>query len=437
MSFADKLSFGSFDGVPSRRRRLAGMSLGLVYLAFPITEVVSGEMRGIEAVWGIISILAYTAAYIATTLSPRDFHQSNRWTLPLMALTSIMAAAFALIFGGGWLTLPIYTVVLYAFILPPKRAVIGIAGMLVVVVACGIVDKADAGSIGVLGLQVVTMGVLFISVRNTRLLAHRLREAQGEVARLAATEERLRIARDLHDLLGHSLSLIVLKSELAGRMADDRPGVRGELADIESVARQALVEVREAVTGYRQRGLAEELDSARAVLRAAGVQPVVRVAGTPLPAPLDGLLGWAAREGVTNVVRHAGASRCEIDVTYDGTHATLEITDDGRGAVPYKGDGAGSGRRDAVSSGTRRNGVGGPGRGGATGDGPHGSAGGGAFGGGPHGFPADGPVSGGGGVGVGGSPGSGLCGLRERIEAAGGTMEAGPWRRGFRLRATV
>lgn len=227
MSFADKLSFGSFDGVPSRRRRLAGMSLGLVYLAFPITEVVSGEMRGIEAVWGIISILAYTAAYIATTLSPRDFHQSNRWTLPLMALTSIMAAAFALIFGGGWLTLPIYTVVLYAFILPPKRAVIGIAGMLVVVVACGIVDKADAGSIGVLGLQVVTMGVLFISVRNTRLLAHRLREAQGEVARLAATEERLRIARDLHDLLGHSLSLIVLKSELAGRMADDRPGVRG------------------------------------------------------------------------------------------------------------------------------------------------------------------------------------------------------------------
>lgn len=334
MSFADKLTFGGADGVPNRRRRLFGISIGLVYILYPISSLVSGDITGVKAVWGWLSLAGFLTCYIATTLSPRSFYEPGRWTYQLLAVTTAIAVVSALAFGDAWMTLPIFTVVLYSFTLSPRGAVLGMFGMLAVVIVSGLLSRVEPGVIVIFAFQVVTLALLFIGVRNTRLLAHQLREAQGEVARLAAADERLRIARDLHDLLGHSLSLIVLKSELAGRMAEDSPKVLREVRDIESVARQALVEVREAVTGYRQRSLSEELDNARAVLRAAGVEPQVRVSGTPLPDLLDGLLGWAVREGVTNVVRHAGADRCEIEVTYDGKAVTLEIMDDGRGGEP-------------------------------------------------------------------------------------------------------
>jgi two-component system sensor histidine kinase DesK len=225
----------------------------------------------------------------------------------------------------------------------------------VVVVWAGTISGSGVDGVIVLALQVVTLGVLFISVRNSRALTVKLRLAQDEVGRLAATEERLRISRDLHDLLGHSLSLIVLKSELAGRLAEQSPQMRKEIEDIESVARKALMEVREAVTGWRQPSLTEELDNARAVLRAAGVREEVRIAGTPLPGPLDGLFGWAVREGTINVVRHARATVCEIKVTFDGRHAILEITDNGNGGGdPYeRGSGLrGLGERVADAGGT-------------------------------------------------------------------------------------
>ncbi|MFI6315977.1 sensor histidine kinase [Nonomuraea sp. NPDC050556] len=339
MKLTEALTFGgTADGSRDRKRRLLGMSVGLIYLAFPVLEIISGELTGAKAVWGAISLAAFVTSYIATTLSPLTLTQRGRWSYHLLALTTVMAIVFALVFGDAWMTLPVYTTVLYSFMLPPRGAFAGMLLMGATVVACGIVDHVDPGTIIIFLLQVFTLGVLFISVRSTRLLAHRLHEAQGEVARLAAGDERLRIARDLHDLLGHSLSLIVLKSELAGRLAEAEGSerVRAEVADIESVARQALVEVREAVTGYRQRNLSDELDNARAVLRAAGVEPVVTVSGTPLPDPIDGLLGWAAREGVTNVVRHAGATRCRISVTFDGSRATLEIVDNGRNGSPYE-----------------------------------------------------------------------------------------------------
>jgi two-component system sensor histidine kinase DesK len=336
MSWTHRLTFGGTSEDSSRCRRLFGISFGLIYLIFPLAEIVSGEVTGAKAVWAASALIAFVASYVATVLSPHTFHERSPSTYPLLALTIMLAVGSALIFGSGWLSLPVYTTVLLSMLLPPRRAVLGIAAMLAVVVGCGLLHHADGTSIAVLGLQVVTLGVLFIGGRNTRVLAQQLRDAQGEVARLAAADERLRIARDLHDLLGHSLSLIVLKSELAGRLAEDSPRVLKEIQDIESVARQALTEVREAVTGYRQRSLPEELDNARSVLRAAGVEPLVRVSGTPLPGLLDGLFGWAVREGTTNVVRHARARRCEIEVTYDGEHAILEIMDDGQGKEPFR-----------------------------------------------------------------------------------------------------
>jgi two-component system sensor histidine kinase DesK len=379
---------GADTGAASRPRRLALMAFGLCYLAFPVLEIVLGRLTGVRAVWAGAALVAFVAAYLATALGPPTFGQPVRWTYPLLALTTVLGLVPAAVFGGVWLALPVFTVVLYGMILPTRAAAVAVAAMLVAEAACGVISGTDAAGIGIYALQVVTIGLLFMRVRRTGVLARQLREAQGEVGRLAAADERLRIARDLHDLLGHSLSVIVLKAELAGRLAEDSPRVRQELGDIESVARKALAEVREAVTGYRRRSLAEELDGARAVLRAAGVETRVRRPDAPLPPHVDALLAYAVREGATNVVRHAAARRCTIEVTYENTYgkrtgekrtggkatggsATLEIVDDGRGGEP-------------------------------------------------------------------GGTGSGLAGLAERVRDAGGTLEARPGQKaGFRLRVRV
>ncbi|WP_344475571.1 sensor histidine kinase [Nonomuraea monospora] len=334
MSFADRISFNETGSPP---RRLLGISVGLVYLVFPAAEIVTGEITGARAVWAGVALAAYVAGFLATVLSAKSITERGRWTYLLLVITTVLGMGAAAVFGGAWLSLPVFTVVLYGFTLPALWALWAISVNLVTVIAAGVVHDNDAAGLIVLALQVVTLGVLFISIRNSRAMGIKLRLAQDEVARLAATEERLRIARDLHDLLGHSLSLIVLKSELAGRLAEQSPEIRGEIGDIEAVARKALVEVREAVTGYRRRNLEEELDSARAVLRAAGVHAEVRLSGTPLPEPLDGLFGWGVREGTTNVVRHARATRCEIRMTYEKDAAILEIMDDGNGdGRPYE-----------------------------------------------------------------------------------------------------
>ncbi|MEV4475962.1 MULTISPECIES: sensor histidine kinase [Nonomuraea] len=355
MSFADRISFDGPDENGSPARRLVGVSVGMVYLLFPVADIVTGAFTGAKAVWACLLLMTYVGAYVLVVASSPSRLSLGRFIYPLFALVSVLGVTAALAFGGAWLSLPVYTVVLYAFALRPAHALIGMVLSLLVVIGGGVLHRDSWDTIAVLAVQVVTLGVLFISVRNTRALSHRLRLAQDEVARLAATEERLRIARDLHDLLGHSLSLIVLKSELAGRLAEESPRARQEIADIESVARKALTEVREAVTGYRQRSLAEELDSARAVLAAAGVAADVRVAGGPPPAVLDELFGWSVREGVTNVVRHAHATRCEITVTVSESGAVLEIVDDGDGGGgPYA---MGSGLRGLTERVTGANGT--------------------------------------------------------------------------------
>jgi two-component system, NarL family, sensor histidine kinase DesK len=160
-----------------------------------------------------------------------------------------------------------------------------------------------------------------------------LQQTRQELARAAVDEERLRFARDLHDLLGHSLSVMVVKAQAVRKLATRDPGLAAEqAADIEAVGRQALTEVREAVTGYRGRGLARELEAARTALADAGLAAVIRQDGQPLPAEVDALLGWVVREGVTNVIRHSGGHRCEIDVRRAQRAATVEIRDDDGGA---------------------------------------------------------------------------------------------------------
>ncbi|HEX9097743.1 MAG TPA: sensor histidine kinase [Candidatus Dormibacteraeota bacterium] len=164
--------------------------------------------------------------------------------------------------------------------------------------------------------------------------------AREQIARLAVGEERLRFARDLHDLLGHSLSVIALKSELAGRLIKSTPGLAAhEIEDIEKVTREALREVREAVSGYRQPTLAAELVGAREALTAAGIEFRSEQSEAALPPAIESVIAWTVREGVTNVMRHSQAKRCAIRISNQDGRVTVDVVDDGQGGMPKAGSG--------------------------------------------------------------------------------------------------
>jgi two-component system sensor histidine kinase DesK len=157
-----------------------------------------------------------------------------------------------------------------------------------------------------------------------------LDEARGVAARLAVAEERLRIARDMHDVVGRALSAVAVKSELAAALARrGEPRAADEMYDVRSLAQDSLREVRGVVAGYRAADLATELDGARSVLQAAGV--AVRVVGEvpALSAPHVEALAWVVREAVTNIVRHSAASACRIDLTNEAGDLVLTVSNDG------------------------------------------------------------------------------------------------------------
>lgn len=177
----------------------------------------------------------------------------------------------------------------------------------------------------------------------------RLRLAHAEIEHLAAVAERERIARDLHDVLGHTLSLVVLKAELASRLVERDPArAEAEMRDVEQVARRALADVRETVRGYRAT-LDDELRSARALLETAGIRVEASVALDAPDRARDEVLAMLLREMVTNVVRHSGASRCRITVESDEGVVRLTVDDDGRGGRVREGSGL-RGMRERVEA---------------------------------------------------------------------------------------
>ena len=158
----------------------------------------------------------------------------------------------------------------------------------------------------------------------------KLLRAQEEIEHLAKIAERERIARDLHDVLGHTLSVIVLKSELASKLVEHDPArAKSEMADVEQTARTALAEVRQAIGGYRSNGLVAELAQARATLETAGITVECEQVPVQLPATQESVLSLAVREAVTNVVRHAHAARCRLELRTNDGLCRLSIQDDG------------------------------------------------------------------------------------------------------------
>lgn len=189
-----------------------------------------------------------------------------------------------------------------------------------------------------------------LAVARQHRADRKLRMAHEEIEHLAKVAERERIARDLHDVLGHTLSVIVLKSELAGRLIDRDPArMAREIADVEQIARKALAEVREAIGGYRADGLVAEIERAHAILDAAGVQLRCESKPPQLSPAEETVLSLILREAVTNIVRHAQASRCEVTFFDGEAHHALVIRDNGRGGIYSEGNGL-RGMRERVEA---------------------------------------------------------------------------------------
>ena len=197
----------------------------------------------------------------------------------------------------------------------------------------------------VVGAAIGGANIHFAEVRRKDANLRVAHQAVEEMARIA---ERERIGRDLHDLLGHTLSVIVLKSELASKLAERDPARAVlEIRDVERISRDALTEVRKAVRGYRSEGLLDEVANAERVLVAAGITPEIALIPANLPLAEDHALAYALREAVTNVVRHADATRCWIRLAEDGEKTTLEVRDNGRGGLAPEGSGL-SGMRERL-----------------------------------------------------------------------------------------
>lgn len=318
-----------------------------------ISNIVHGETPN---PWvGAAGLLVFNSLYV--TLVFRAFHKpareaaSTRWCLgALAAVTCALAGAY----GGDWLLFfPLLGLATGAVVRGRRLGPV----MFAVTAAAGVIGGVREGW-DVLGVVYGTFlsGMVTAAILALSETVRELRETRQELARAAVDQERLRFSRDLHDLLGHTLSVIVVKSEAARRIAPrDMEAALDQVRDIESVGRQALTEIREAVTGYREASLATELDRARAALTAAGIEPVVRQSGPPLPPQTAALLGWVVREAATNAVRHSGASRCEIELGGTPERARLVITDDGAGPVGSTPSGSGlTGLRErlAASGGT-------------------------------------------------------------------------------------
>jgi two-component system sensor histidine kinase DesK len=238
----------------------------------------------------------------------------------------------------------------------PTRRAITIVGVIaaIVVIQAWIIDRAWYNAIWPFFFTIL-VGALNVHFSQVSRANAQLRLARDEVEHLAKVAERERIARDLHDVLGHTLSLVILKAELASKLADRDPvRAREEIRDVERIAREALAEVRTAVTGYRAGGFEAEVRHARSALGTAGMTVETDVAShVPLPPAHEAVLCLALREAVTNIVRHAGARHCRIALRIEGSSCVMTVADDGRGGTEPFGAGlSGMQERMAVLGGS-------------------------------------------------------------------------------------
>ena len=328
-----------------RGGRLLGPLFGLVFLIYPVRAVLTSDPTPARVSLALVGAALFAGVFLwlmwmqeplwSASAEPSEVRK-RRATIAFLA---VLALALNLALGSEWRVLFFHVNVAAGIMLLTRDAYVAIVGLATTTLTLGFVS-----GMAWLALPTTAIGLWATAfVRQVAAVAE-LKSAREELARLAVSEERLRFARDLHDLLGHSLSLITLKSELAGRLLPNAPEKAAtEVHDIEGVARQALREVREAVAGYRRPTLDEELAGASEMLEAAGISCLIENQTGVLPKAVDAVLAWAVREGTTNVIRHSRAKHCRIVLARENEEIYAEITDDGGGYQKENGEDSGSG----------------------------------------------------------------------------------------------
>jgi two-component system sensor histidine kinase DesK len=301
---------------------------GYIWLAYSVFFLIDPVLSHSRRLWiecGIIYaifLIAYISYMKARTIRQRHLLLVVFYVLGMVSFPITTGASSFFIYSAAFLPFVVASV--------PTIVTIFLAQTL------GLFAEGLLLHVNLIALLLTSFLMLVVGASNTFIARQKradakLRMANEEIEQLAAVAERERIARDLHDVLGHTLSVIVLKAELAGRLIERDPQrAAQEIADVEKTARTALSEVREAIGGYRSQGLPAEMELARTTLQAAGVTLACE---TPLPhlrAAEETVLCLAVREAVTNIVRHAQATQCRIgfSTSIDGYHS-LVITDDG------------------------------------------------------------------------------------------------------------
>ncbi len=325
-------------------RRVVFPGVFLVYLA-QTAVAVSRDSSGVGAIAGYAIIAAFCVTYLVTLRVTLGCGSTRRFWLMFAVLTALCAAETPFAHGDA------FVMVVYLVVLSVGRRGLQAVPVVAVLTAAAVFVPAAVPSwhTGISIVSAVTLPMLalamfafFAVIRGN----HALNEARLEVARLAAENERTRIARDLHDLLGHSLTTITVKAGLARRLANTNPEQAAvEIAEVEALSRRALTDVRAAVANYRDVSLAAELATGAELLRAAGVQADLPRATDAVAPGHQELFGWVLREGLTNVVRHAHATACTVTIS----PTSVEIIDDGVGGTPAAGGGL-RGLRERVAA---------------------------------------------------------------------------------------
>ncbi len=334
------------DGRPRGASSNAAALIWLGFIVFPLVNALGrhGPVLGRAVV--IAGAVGFVAIYVWMVLAWRR-HRETALMQGLFTILIFISIGLTLFDQPGWGFLFTYCAACTALAGSASLAFPSVLLCTGLAAGCSAVAGASGASAISYGASMLGVGLLMVLMRDLRMRNQQLTEARAELARTAVTQERERFARDLHDLLGHTLSVIALKAELAGRLLSERPEQAArEVGEVEQVARQALGEVRQAVSGYRRPTLDGELEGARMALAAAGIETEVQRAAVDLRPEVESVLAWAVREGATNVIRHSQARRCTLRISASLADAQVVVVDDGVGAVGGSGNGlAGLGER--------------------------------------------------------------------------------------------
>jgi two-component system sensor histidine kinase DesK len=329
-----------YDTVAGRTLAYVFTGVWLLYLIGPVVDLFTGHYSALYT-WGGLAIIGlFSAIYLILVPNwPRPYP----YTLPGLAVLAALATVACVIYGGmGAVALWIFMSSASGLLVTNRRwAVRAVTACIVCYVIFSATSHVTRTDFLSNLLPVLFIGFAMIGLRRQVQLTTELERAREEVAQLAASEERLRLARDMHDLTGQSLSMITLKSELAARLLGRLPGsaerdrVQDEIEQVAAVSRQTLRDIREAISGYRRPTLAVEIITARTALASAGIaardEPDLMVLSGTFGQEAEAALAWCLREAVTNVVRHSGAQNCYISLTSRAGTMSLTVRDDGTG----------------------------------------------------------------------------------------------------------